>query len=75
MQTLTLLTFKDVSMRLQVQSCRLVHVSALHCRMWAFTASGCVFVYFAEQYCKGQWCSISISSPGCLKASRKAAMT
>ena len=33
------------------QSCKLVHVSGIHCHVRASSTSGCAFVYFTVQYC------------------------
>ena len=38
-------------MRSHIQSRKLVHVSGIHCHVWASSTSGCAFVYFTVQYC------------------------
>ena len=50
-RTFKLRTFKDENMHSHVQSCKLVHVSGIHCHMHASSTSGCAFVYFTVQYC------------------------
>ena len=56
------------NIHLHVQSCRLVHVSGIHCHMQASSTSGYAFVHFI--YCIEY--SMLISSVGCPEASVKA---
>ena len=50
-RTFKLQTCKEASIHLHVQSCKLVHVSGVHCHAWASPTGGCAFVYFTVLYC------------------------
>ena len=54
------MTFKDVNMRLCVQSCRLVYTSGVQCLLRASSPSGCAFVDFTV-LCRVQQHSIFTS--------------
>ena len=50
-RTFKLRTFKDANVCSHVQSCKLVHVSGVHCHVRASFTNGCAFVYLTVQYC------------------------
>ena len=60
MQTFKLPTFKDTNMCMHIESCKLVHVSGVHCHMHAFSGRSCAFVYLTLQHCIECSCSIFI---------------
>ena len=41
---------KDANVCSLIQTCKLVHVSGIHCHMHASSTNGCAFVYFIVHY-------------------------
>ena len=66
-------TFRDVNVRLPVQSHTLVHVSSIRCHVHASSTSGSAFVYFTILY-RVQYFSSLFQAQDAWKQSIKAAV-
>ena len=66
-------TFRDVNVRLPVQSHALVHVSRVHCHVHASSTSGSAFLYFTILY-RVQYFSSLFQAQDVWKQSVKAAV-